>query len=178
MTATVAIALGCQDDHGWAVYCTQDSRRCLFLGTVDGLTDDETLWTSLSDWASFQPRKPNRRRSPGELFYPTEASHIFEKYWDHLTCLSDHADFASETSYCQEQMMKFSQVLAAMRHKSFKPLSTAEAKESGLHIAEDAALSRLRPIPDGPDQWSICRSSSGTVAGGRDAPLDSENVPN
>jgi hypothetical protein len=29
MTATIAAALGCQDDHGCAVYGTEESRRCL-----------------------------------------------------------------------------------------------------------------------------------------------------
>jgi hypothetical protein len=75
MTATIAIALGSQDDHGWAVYCTQDSRRFLLVGSVDGLIDDETLWTRLSAWGSFQPRKANRGRIPGDLFYLTEVSH-------------------------------------------------------------------------------------------------------
>jgi hypothetical protein len=68
MTATVAVTLGYQDDHGWAVHRTQGSRRCLLLDTVDGFTDDEALWTGWSAWASFQPRKANRRRIPGDLF--------------------------------------------------------------------------------------------------------------
>jgi hypothetical protein len=87
MEATMFVALGCREDHGWAVYCTQGSRRCLILDRVHGLTDDETLWTALSVWASFQPRKAIRRRNPGKLYYPTEASHVFEKYWDCLTCM-------------------------------------------------------------------------------------------
>jgi hypothetical protein len=160
------LALGCREDHSWAVYCIQGSRRCLLLDTVDGLNDDETLLTALSAWASFQPRKASRRRDPGKLYYPTEASHVFEKYWDHLPCLKDHQDFASESPYCQEQMRKFSQALATMRHKSFLPKSAAEAKQSDLHIAEDAALSRLRPVPDGPDQWVVHRSSADTGLGG------------
>jgi hypothetical protein len=32
-------------------------------------------------------------------------------------------------------------------------------------VAEDAALSRLRPIQDGENQWDICKSSSGTESG-------------
>jgi hypothetical protein len=85
-------------------------------------------------------------------FYPIEASHIFEKYWDYLTRLSDHPGCASESPYCQEHMRKFSQALAKIRHKSFTPRSPAEANQSDHEIAEDAAISRLRPIPDGPDQ--------------------------
>jgi hypothetical protein len=80
MEATVAIALGCREDHGWAVYREQDSRRCLLLATVDGLPDDETPWTALSSWASFQPRKASRRRDPGKLYYPTDGSQVLEKY--------------------------------------------------------------------------------------------------
>jgi hypothetical protein len=40
--------------------------------------------------------KSKPRRRPGQLFYPTEASHVFEKYWDYLSNLNDHPDFASE----------------------------------------------------------------------------------
>jgi hypothetical protein len=39
---------------------------------------------------------------------------------------------------------------------------TAEAQQKDCRIAEDAALSRLRPIPEGPDQWSLCRRSTDT----------------
>jgi hypothetical protein len=46
MTATVSVQSGYRDDRGWAVYCTQGPRRCLLLDTVDGLTDEETLWTA------------------------------------------------------------------------------------------------------------------------------------
>jgi hypothetical protein len=94
--------------------------------------------------------KTSCRRNPGKLYYHTDASHVLEKYWDYLTCLNDHPGLASETPDGQEHMLKLSQALAAMRHKSFTPKSVAEAKPSDLNIAEDPALSRLRPIPDGP----------------------------
>jgi hypothetical protein len=83
--------------------------------------DEEVLWKGLSTWAAFQPRKANRRRSPGKLFCPDEASHIFEKYWNYLLCLEDRLDFASESLYCQEHMAKFSHALAAMRRRSLVP---------------------------------------------------------
>jgi hypothetical protein len=174
--ATVAIALGCREDHGWAVYCKQGARRCRLLDTVYGLSDDETLWTALSEWASFQPRKAIRRRNPGKLSYPLDASHVLEKYWDYLKCLKEYPDFSSESPYCQERIVEFSQALAAMRHKSFTPKSTAEAEQSSLEMAEDAALSRLRPIPDGPDQWEVHRTSAVTESCGPAAPLDPDNV--
>jgi hypothetical protein len=103
-------------------------------------------------WASFQPRKGSPRKVPGKLFYAKEVSHIFEKYWDYLPDLSSHPDFASESTVCQERMVQFSMALAKLRHKNWTPQSTAEAQQKDCQVDEDAALSRLRPIPDGPDQ--------------------------
>jgi hypothetical protein len=61
-------------------------------------------------------------------------------------------------------MVQFSRALAKLRNKNWTPKPTAEAQEKDLQIAEDPALSPLRPIPDGPDQQALCRSS--TVSGG------------
>jgi hypothetical protein len=80
MTETMVVTLGCQGDHGLALYSTHEARRCHLFDTTDGLTDDEALWTGLSAWAAFRPRKANRRRSPGNLFYPTEASHLLDVF--------------------------------------------------------------------------------------------------
>jgi hypothetical protein len=102
MSVTIAISLGCREDHGLAVYCKQGPRRCLLMDTVDGPSDDETLWTALAAWASFQPRKSSPRKYPGKLFYPTEASYIFEKYWDYLPSLDDHPDFVRSGPKGQE----------------------------------------------------------------------------
>jgi hypothetical protein len=163
MSATVALLEGHREDHGWAVYCTQGPRRCLLLNTEDGLSADETLWTALAAWASFKPRETSPRKYPGKLFYPTEASHIFEKYWDYLTRMDEHPDFASETPICQERMVQFSRALSKLRTSNWTPLSTAEAHDKHVQVAQEAALSRLRPIPDGPDQCALCRSSTVTV---------------
>jgi hypothetical protein len=130
---------------------------------VDSLSDEETLWTALAAWTSFQPRKRSPRKFAGKLFYPTEVSHIFEKYWDYLPNLDSHPGFALESPVCQERMVQFSMALARLRHKNWTPKSTAEAQPKDCQIAEDAALSRLRPIPNGPDQWAACRSSTVTV---------------
>jgi hypothetical protein len=85
------------------------------------------------------------------------------QYWDYLPNLDDHPDFASESPVCQERMVQFSRALAKLRRKNWTPKSTAEAQKKDCQIAEDAALSRLRPIPDGPDPWELCRSSTGTA---------------
>jgi hypothetical protein len=42
-------------------------------------------------------------------------------------------------------------------------MGTAEAPEKLARIANDAAISRLRPIAGGPNQWDIHRSSGATV---------------
>jgi hypothetical protein len=162
MSATVALLSGHRDNHGWAVYCEQGPRRCLLLNTDDGLTSEETLWTALAAWPTLKPRKSSPRKYPGKLFYPTEASHIFEKYWDHLTRLDEHPDFASESPLTKERMVQFSRVLSKLRTKNWTPQPTAEAQDKSLQVAQEAALSRLRPIPDGPDQWALRRSSTGT----------------
>jgi hypothetical protein len=111
----------------------------------------------------YSKEKSLKRRFPGKLFYPDEASHIFTKYWDYLTNLPSHPDFASETPICQEPMSKFSKALRKLRHKNWVPQPAAEAPEESLKIAQDAALSRLRPISDGPDQWERHRQSAVTV---------------
>jgi hypothetical protein len=79
-----------------------------------------------------------------------------------LTKLDTHPDFASESPICQERMVQFSRALAKLRHGKWIPKSTAEAPEKDLQIAQEAALSRLRPIPCGPNQSALCRSSTDT----------------
>jgi hypothetical protein len=123
---------------------------------------DETLGTALAAWTTFKPMKASPRKFPGKLFYPTEASHIFEKYWGYFPNLDDHPDFASESPICQERMVQFSRAMTKLRHRNWTPKSTAEAQEKDHQIAEEAGLLRLRPIPDGPDQWSLCRSCTDT----------------
>jgi hypothetical protein len=88
------------------------------LNTEDGLTSEETLWTALAAWAIFEPPKSSPRKYPGKLFYPTEASHIFEKYWGYLKRLDEHPDFASESALCKERMVQFSRALSKLRTKN------------------------------------------------------------
>jgi hypothetical protein len=118
MSATVASLSGHREDHGWAVYCTQGPRRCLLLNTEDGLTSEETILTALAAWATFKPRKSSPQKYPGKLFYPTEASHIFEKYWNHLTRLDEHPGFASESPLCKERIVQFSRALSKLRTRN------------------------------------------------------------
>jgi hypothetical protein len=155
MSATVAVLSGWQGEHGWAVHVKQCPRRGLLLDTVNGLTDEEALWTALASWAEFNPRKASKRKFPGKLFYPDGASHIFTKFWDYLQDFPSHPEFAQESPVCQAQMSRFSKALGKLRHRNWVPQPAAEAPDKSVEIAEVAALSRLRPIPDGPDQWDV-----------------------
>jgi hypothetical protein len=149
----VSIVKGFYDDHRTAVYCTQGKRRCLLLGTAYGLSDEEALWLTLPSWASFQPRRLQPRETPGRLFYRAEFLHIFEKYWDCLPNLHDHPDFNSESPFSQEEMKRFSSALSTMNLSEFMPSVAAEAKQSDIETAKEAAISRLRQIQDGLDFW-------------------------
>jgi hypothetical protein len=80
MNATFAVVKCAHSDHGSAIYFTQESRSCLLLDTLHGLTDEEALWYTSQSWAKSQPRLNSQRAEPGRLFYPAEYSHIFEKY--------------------------------------------------------------------------------------------------
>jgi hypothetical protein len=63
-------------------------------------------------------------------------------------------------------MALFSYAISAIAHdEGFAPQPVAEAKQADLEVSEDAALSRLRPIQDGPDLWQEHRSSAATVSG-------------
>jgi hypothetical protein len=53
VAAACAVIKGVRQDHGCAVYFTQEKRRCLLLDTTYGLTDDEALWATLASWARF-----------------------------------------------------------------------------------------------------------------------------
>jgi hypothetical protein len=98
MRATMSVYKGQYSDHGWAVYFTQHRRKCCLLDTTTyGLSYEEALWTALSALASFQPRQAKRPYDPGQLFYPSEYSHLFEEYWDYLGCLDKHTGFGDES---------------------------------------------------------------------------------
>jgi hypothetical protein len=124
------------------------------------LTDEEAFWTALSAWATFQPRQTKPREDPGQLFYPNEYSHVFEKDPDYLPCLDQHPGFKNESQCSQYHMILFSQALSGMSDQAaFGSKPAAEAKQTDIEISEDAAIFRSRPIQDGLDYWeehSIC----------------------
>jgi hypothetical protein len=165
MSATLAIQRGWQGEVGWAIFMKQGSKRCLLLDTVYGLSDDETIWAAMACWAAFKPRDEQPRKYPGRLYYPAQFSHIVEKYWSHFFDLPSHPDFTSESDTNKERMAIFSQALRTFkRTKNWQPQVDAEAPEKGLRIAQEAAISRVHMIADGPNQWEVCRG--GTVRAG------------
>jgi hypothetical protein len=127
--------------------------------TVDGLSDEEALWTALSAWATFQPRHSMLRKFPGKLFYPDGASHIFEACWNFLDDMSRSPGFSGKSPICQVAML----ALDTLDTSKWAAQPTAEAPEKIAEIANDAAYSRLRPVADGPNQWDMHRSSAITV---------------
>jgi hypothetical protein len=165
MSALVAVEEGFQGDHGWAVAFQQGSRRCLLLDTADGLSKEEAMWVALSAWATFQPRHNVPRQKPGTLYYPDEASHIFQGFWDHLGNLPAAPGFGQCSPVCQQCMSQFSEVLSTRYDcRSWETLPVADAPEKLARIAKDAAISRVCPIADRPNQWDMHRSSA--VTGG------------
>jgi hypothetical protein len=123
------------------------------------LTDDEALWATLNSWAKFQPRKRPAREAPGQLHYPAEFSHVFEKYWDYLSNLSESHGLANESPFGQAQMNSFAEALSAMDLAGFAPLVAAEADDKAVQVSKEAAISRLRLIQGGLDFWGVHRGA-------------------
>jgi hypothetical protein len=165
MSATVAVHRGRFEIHGWAAYCTQGSRCCCLRDTTRGLSDEEALWSALSAWTTLQPRAAKPRQEPGRILCPNQFSDIIEKYWDYLHFLDQHLDFSSQSPYSQYHMALFSQALSNMNLDNFEPRPAAKAKQADIETSEDAAISRLRPIQDGLDDFQEPRSSADTGLG-------------
>jgi hypothetical protein len=158
MSATVAVHSGSQGENSWSVHFEQGSRRCLLMDTVDGFQPEEVLWTALSAWVWFNPRLNMPRKYAGRLYFPDEATIIMTDCWNYFGNLSALPGFSEKTPICQQEMTRFSEGLRRLKDReTWQPQPTAEAPGKSARIAEDAAVSRLRPIPDGPNQWEVHR---------------------
>jgi hypothetical protein len=113
-------------------------------------------------WSNFQPRFSMPRQGPGDLFYPDGASHVFEECWQFFSDLSQMPSFCSKSEICQSAMLSFSQGLSRYPCDAWIPYPVAEAPEKLAKIAQNAAISRVRPISHGPNQWEMYRSSTYT----------------
>jgi hypothetical protein len=163
--AVLSLVKGIHHDHGAAVYFTQEKRRCLLLDTLHGLSDEEALWYTLSMWDKFQPRLANPRKDPGQSYYTDEFSHVSEKYWDTLDNPLSHPD-CSESDFTKAAMTECTSALSQTDLSGFEPLVDAEAKQSSLDIAQEAAISRLCIVKDAVDFWYGGRTGPHTDLGG------------
>jgi hypothetical protein len=155
MSAVVTVHSGWQTECAWAVYIEQEPRRCLLIDMVDGYQPEEVLWTALSEWISFNQRAGNPRKYPGRIYYQNEATHIMTDCWNHFEDLSGSPGFSQKNPICQMEMMRFSEAFSRLDHTNWYPQPVAEAPDKSARVADDAAVSRLRPIPDGPNQSPV-----------------------
>jgi hypothetical protein len=108
LAAIIALAEGKHQDRAYAVYFVQEQRLCLLLDSMHGYSDVEVFWTTMAKWANFRPNPVKHRDDRGRLFFPSEATHIIQEYWDLPTSLDQHRLFSQESPYVQQRMSPFS----------------------------------------------------------------------
>jgi hypothetical protein len=172
-SATIAIEKGVHGDHGTAILFEQANSRCLLTRRILGKSDEDTFWEVMKDWAQFQPRLAKPRVNPGQLFYPSEYSHMFKAHWD----------FIQDPSLEQATSAPMSQYAAAaisLDFSDFTPLPDVEAPEKSQRISSSGALSRRCPVQDANDYWSSpqdqAQEECATVAHGFAPAPDVHNV--
>jgi hypothetical protein len=165
----MAIEKGVHDEYGLATFFQQEKRRCLLLETLTG-NGAEAFWYTMMMWDKFQPRSATPRTEPWQLYYPSAATHIIERYWDYLNDPCQHPD-CSESAFTKAAMTHFAAALSFMDLSSFEPAVDAGAKDRSCRIATQAALSRRLPIQDAVDFWAPRRESadSGDASPGQDS---------
>jgi hypothetical protein len=146
-SATIAIEKGLHDDHGTAILFEEPNRRCLITRRILRKSDEETFWQVMTDWAQFQPRKAKPRVNSGQIFYPTEYSHIFEAHWDFIQDPSP--DLATSAP-----MAQYAFAASGLDFSDCTPLPDVEAPEKSQRVSSVGALSRRCPIQDANDYWS------------------------
>jgi hypothetical protein len=57
--------------------------------------------------------------------------------------------------HCQAQITRFSKALSKFHLRNWVPHPAAEVPDKYVGLSQMAALSRLRPLADGPDQWGL-----------------------
>jgi hypothetical protein len=115
MSAIMAIPKGVHDYFGTAILFTQENRRCLLLDTLHKRSEEDALWHTMSSWARFQPRTLRPKSDSGQLYYPSEYSHVFEHFWDVLEQPLAHPNSASESDFTKKCMQEYA---AALLHDS------------------------------------------------------------
>jgi hypothetical protein len=149
-SATIAIEKSVHNDHGAAILFEQANRRCLITRRIYDLSDEDTFWEVMKDWAQFQPKLAQPRVDPELLFYPSEYSHMFEVYWDYLKDPTQHPDAVPTAS-----MIAYTQAVSVMDFSSFTPQPDVEAPEKSQRVSLNGSLSRRCPVQDATDYWSL-----------------------
>jgi hypothetical protein len=152
--ATIAVEKGVHDERATAIFFEQGVHRCLLTRRIEGGTADEALWLAMKDWAEFQPKRSSRRVDPGQLFYPAEYTHVFQKYWDVLNDPLQHSESRVETDRTKSFMFDMARALEDKVLDNWEPQPSELASERAQRIAHDGALSRRFPIQDSVDYWS------------------------
>jgi hypothetical protein len=151
-SATIAAEKGVHDEDGTAIFFEQANRRCLLTRRLYGISDEDAFWYAMKDWAQFQPRLSRPRVDPGQLFFPTEYTHVIEKYWDVLDDPSKHPE-ADKNAHYFDSMVHMVAALAPMSCESWEPQPDSVAPEKSQRVARIAALSRRCPVQDAVDYW-------------------------
>jgi hypothetical protein len=152
-SATFAIERGVHSDHGTAIFFEQANRRCLLTRRVYGISDEDTFWEVMKDWATFQPRLSKPRVAPGTFFFPAEYTHVVEKYWDYLEDPTKHPESKVDAQY-YSSMQQYTAAVALMDFSDFEPQPDSMAPEKSQRIASLAALSRRCLVQDACDDWA------------------------
>jgi hypothetical protein len=146
-SATIAIEKGVHGDHGTAILFEQANRRCLITRRIYDLSDEDTFWLVMKDWAQFEPRAAKPRVGAGQIYYPSDYSHMFEAYWDFIQA-------PSQEEATSEPMAKYASAASGLDFSDLTPLVDVEAPEKSQRIASSGALSRRCPVQDANDYWS------------------------
>jgi hypothetical protein len=117
------------------------------------VSDDVAFWEVMKDWAQFQARFAKPRVNPGQLFFPSEYSHMFEVYWDFLQNPTEHPDVCSTAPYFVP-MSQYSVAAAQLDFSDFTPRPEVEAPEKCQRVSSEGALSRRCPVQDANDYLS------------------------
>jgi hypothetical protein len=173
-SATIAIESGIHGEHGAAILFEQSTRRCLITRRILGLSDEETFWDVMKEWANFDPSLARPRKKAGQIFYPAEYSHMFEAYWDFIQAPTQEAAGDSKP------MGRYASAVAQLDFSDVIPLVDVEAPEKSQRIAHAGAMSRRYPVQYAQDYFSThqeqAQEECDTVANGFAPEPDVHNV--
>jgi hypothetical protein len=152
--ATIAVEKGVHGERSTAIFFEQGVYRCLLTRVIEDGSENEALWSAMKDWAEFQPKRSSLRKDPGQLFYPAEYTHVFQKYWDTLNDPLQHPGSAIETDRTKSYMYDMSRAIEGWVLENWDPQPSDVASEKAQQVAHNGAVSRRFPIQDSVDYWN------------------------